>query len=836
MRARHTFTTTVLAFFLLLSSGYGKAAQRYTAAVAVPAAAAAKPVAAEPVAPPPPVVIPLGDIATRATEVSNVLANLTASAAPSAQIETIGQTLPDLSDKLDVEFAITTKTLEAEPTLDVLQSLQQDWQRHELAAKRSLSALTLKAAKLQQSLNQITDLQKTWGNTRASAQQAKAPAPILQQIDATLAAITAAQAKLQSERAALLDLQSRVAREVNKCDTILAQIDQIQHQAVAGIFVATVPPIWRMELWPDAINALPGYLRGAGSAQWSEIVKYLREPHQGSALHAALFIVLAVVFCAARRKLAAWEKSGVAASSAILVFKRPYAAALATTLMFVTSPFFQVPTVARQFLTILMLVPMLRVARPMLTASGALVSSTFCFLLAIDTLRQTFSGLRTIGLMIIVAETLAAILVLFRMRRHNRQIIAGRAESSGLLLKAGRFPLMIVLLVALAAGAAGYTRLAQFLTPGILVGAVLALAAFTMLRVFSGAIALALRLWPLRLLRMVEHQGDLLERRVNRVLVWGAIFTWSVRYLYYLGLLDTAWSLGHAVLATKLERGTIAISLGNVLEFFLAIWLAHLLSRFLRFVLQEDVYPRIDLNAGLSYAASSVLNYIILALGFVVGLGLLGVDFAKVSILAGAFGVGIGFGLQSIVNNFVSGLILLFERPIHVGDTVEVANLQGTVRRIGIRASVIHTAAGADIIVPNSQLITDKVTNWTFSDRLRRVDLPIGVNYGAEPQKVIELLEQVAQAHSDVLAAPAPRAIFVSYGDNSINFELQVWPSRPNLSTQVRNDLASAVYHAVLAAGMSFPLPQREVRLLRDGDDGASASGGSDKKASPGRA
>ncbi len=152
-----------LAFFLLLSSGYGKAAQRYTAAVAVPAAAAAKPGAAEPVAPPPPVVIPLGDIATRATEVSNVLGNLTASAAPSAQIETIGQTLPDLSEKLDVEFAITTKTLEAEPTLDVLQSLQQDWQRHELAAKRSLSALTLKAAKLQQSLNQLTDLQKNLG-------------------------------------------------------------------------------------------------------------------------------------------------------------------------------------------------------------------------------------------------------------------------------------------------------------------------------------------------------------------------------------------------------------------------------------------------------------------------------------------------------------------------------------------------------------------------------------------------------------------------------------------------------------------------------------------------
>jgi small-conductance mechanosensitive channel len=315
---------------------------------------------------------------------------------------------------------------------------------------------------------------------------------------------------------------------------------------------------------------------------------------------------------------------------------------------------------------------------------------------------------------------------------------------------------------------------------------------------------------------MVEHHRELLERKIYRLLVWAAIFGWSTRYLNYLGLLDYAWSLGQSRLAAKLERGTIAISLGNVLEFFLVVWLSQLLSRFLRFALQEDVYSRIDLAPGLSYAASSLLNYIILALGFVAGLGVLGVDFNKVSILAGAFGVGIGFGLQSIVNNFVSGLILLFERPIHVGDTVEVGNLQGTVRRIGIRASVIHTGAGADIIIPNSQLVTDKVTNWTLSDRLRRVDLPVGVNYGADPKKVIELLEQVGRSHPDVLREPGPRALFIGYGDSAINFELRVWPSQFNQAAQVKSDLAAAVYEAVNAAGMSFPFPQREVRLLSD--------------------
>jgi small-conductance mechanosensitive channel len=316
---------------------------------------------------------------------------------------------------------------------------------------------------------------------------------------------------------------------------------------------------------------------------------------------------------------------------------------------------------------------------------------------------------------------------------------------------------------------------------------------------------------------MVEHHRELLARRIYGFLVWAAILGWGARYLAYLGLLDPTWESVQSALAAKIERGSISITVGSVVEFLGVVFAAHLLSRFIRFVLQEDVYPRIDLAPGLSYAVSSLLNYIIIALGFVAGLGLLGVDFSKVGILAGAFGVGIGFGLQSIVNNFVSGLILLFERPIHVGDIVEVGSLQGTVRRIGIRASVVHTMAGADIVVPNSQLVTDKVTNWTLSDRLRRIDLPVGVNYGADPKRVIELLEQVARAHPHVLAEPAPRAFLIGYGDSSINFELRVWLAQFHPLTQIRSELAVAVFDAVKGTpDVSFPFPQREVRILSD--------------------
>ncbi|MCX5904063.1 MAG: mechanosensitive ion channel [Proteobacteria bacterium] len=217
----------------------------------------------------------------------------------------------------------------------------------------------------------------------------------------------------------------------------------------------------------------------------------------------------------------------------------------------------------------------------------------------------------------------------------------------------------------------------------------------------------------------------------------------------------------------------------------------------------------------MSYATSSLINYIIIALGFIVGVGVMGVNLTRVSVLAGAFGVGIGFGLQSVVNNFVSGLILLFERPVHVGDTIEIGELQGEVRRIGIRASTVRTWQGADIIVPNAQFITEKVTNWTLSDQLRRIDLPVGVNYGAAPQKVIALLEEVARANSRVLRDPPPRGLFMGYGDSSINFELRAWTDQYNNWQIIRSELAMAVYDAVYAAGMTFPFPQRDVRLIQ---------------------
>ena len=203
---------------------------------------------------------------------------------------------------------------------------------------------------------------------------------------------------MQAQRANILNLQSRVAEEVTRCGTALQSIAEFQQKAVAGILVQDAPPIWTIDLWSNAVAALPEHAGKIASAYWTDVAKYLRDPRQGGTLHPAIFIFLALVFSAARRKIAVWEKSGSDASSAILVFEQPYAAALDTTLVFVTAPlFFQLTTAVRQSLTILALVPMLRLARPKISVSVAFVLYACCFLFAVDTMRQVFAGIQVIG-------------------------------------------------------------------------------------------------------------------------------------------------------------------------------------------------------------------------------------------------------------------------------------------------------------------------------------------------------------------------------------------------------------------------------------------------------
>jgi small-conductance mechanosensitive channel len=245
----------------------------------------------------------------------------------------------------------------------------------------------------------------------------------------------------------------------------------------------------------------------------------------------------------------------------------------------------------------------------------------------------------------------------------------------------------------------------------------------------------------------------------------------------------------------------------------ITIWISVVLSRIIHAVLEQDVLARVRLPRGVPGTISTMARYAVIAVGVLAAASAAGLELSQFAIIAGALGVGIGFGLQNLVNNFVSGLILVFERPIHIGDTVQTGTMWGRVQKIGIRSSVVRTWEGAEVIVPNGNLISSEVTNWTLSDRTRRMTVAVGVKYGTDPRKVKEVLLEAARRHEKVASFPEPYALFIGFGASSLDFELRFWTSHYDDWVVIRSEVTMNVNDGLAEAGIEIPFPQRDLHL-----------------------
>lgn len=737
---------------------------------------------------------------------------------PSHEIDLVREALAAASTDQAAILERTETLLREHPSLDALQTLDQVLRVRQLQLTAWLNLATTRVARLQEALDRLDTLQQSWARTRDMGQVAKAPAPILQQVQATLGGIEAALPKIQAQRDQALGLQARIAQDVVRLETPMAEIARIQQGAVGGVLARDSRPLWYPSLWTQAQTVLPARWSQVVDAYVTDLHQYLADPSKRMPLHLGLFILALGALLAARGQVDAWAAAGRDISRITHVVNRPIAAAALIPLMAATAVTAPTPQTVKQLFLALALVPIIRLTRPAVSPRWVPVIYATGSLFALDTLRHAFGGIPPLlGQALVFLESVAGAALLAWWLARERRLGPEETDDAGAPLLRRVLPGLLFLGFALGALASllGYLRLAQLTTPAILVGAADALWLYATVEVATAVAAYVLRVWPLRCLYMAQHHLARIEARVHQLFVGLAVLGWWMRYLNYLGLLEPTLAQANTLLGARFAFGSLSTSAGDILAFVATLVLAYLLSALIRFVLREEIYPRVGVATGLSYAASSVVHYAILAIAFFVALSLLGVTLTQVTVLAGALGVGIGFGLQSVVNNFVSGLILLFERPVNVGDAIQVGELQGWVRRIGIRASVVRTPQGSEVIIPNAQLITGQVTNWTLSDQQRRLDLPVGLNYGAAPTAVIALLEGVARAHPQVLQNPPPQCLFKGYGDSSIDFELRAWTDYSS-TTQVQSDLTAAIYEAVYAAGLSFPFPQREVRLLQD--------------------
>jgi small-conductance mechanosensitive channel len=403
-----------------------------------------------------------------------------------------------------------------------------------------------------------------------------------------------------------------------------------------------------------------------------------------------------------------------------------------------------------------------------------------------------------------------AFLILVRPSRMTRLEGATRSQRTFLF---GMRLAVAILGASLAANLFGYVKLAQSLGYLSLYSTFIAISVLAGVRVFTMLLLAGIEVPAAQQLAAVRLHRDGIVRWVPRILRWSGTFIWLIATLDLMGIRDQVTEWISEFLSFHIAGHSANITLGGVVGCFLILLVGYAISSALRFLLREELLSHFHLSRGLPELIASTLHYLLLLLVFFFAVNLGGVELNKFTVLTGALGVGVGFGLQNIVNNFVSGLILQFERPIHIGDVLDIDGTTGKVSRIGIRSSTVKTFQGAEVIIPNANFISNKVINWTLSESLRRVELPVGVAYGSDVKLVSKLLEQPATAHESVLTSPAPAVYFKEFGDSSLNFELQFWVMQESNVVKVKSEVALEVMRLLDQAGVEIPFPQRDLRL-----------------------
>ena len=378
------------------------------------------------------------------------------------------------------------------------------------------------------------------------------------------------------------------------------------------------------------------------------------------------------------------------------------------------------------------------------------------------------------------------------------------------VLRAGAFFLGFIIIAEIW----GKQGLAEFLFISLLRSAAPVLALMFFMYMIRGFLERVFRSSSLQKMALFYGDTDVIIRRValfinaavcGLLLLPGILFIWGA-YDDLSGAIEGVLALGFDLGSQRISLGLVIISAGILYGAFLASWIVQKL-------LMDQVFAKRRVETGVRVSIARLVHYALIFIGFVLALIALGFEFTKLTIVLSALGVGIGFGLQSVVNNFVSGLILLFERPVRVGDYIEFDGKWAEIKNIGLRATIVQTFDQADVIIPNADLVTNQVINWTLSNRRVRLAIPVGVAYGSDIALVMETLRASSKDNSKVAEAPAPQVLYLNFGESALEFELRVWVLDADNWLVVSSELHQEIDRRFREAKIEIAFPQRDLHL-----------------------
>jgi potassium-dependent mechanosensitive channel len=774
-------------------------------------ASQATPPSSPPVAAQPPTAILLPDVATRAEDLMRLLRDTSSQLPTREQLDAVKATLEERDDSLTAKKKEVDALLAGSPSQLELREQETYWRTFATEGAATRKPLLDWANAAQSAVQQLQALQPQWTATLEENKTTPGLGPTLDVIRDAVKGIQATISQAQSLLRVIVNLQVSAANQHQLALEVLDRLAKAHSRLNEHVLQRDSLPLWQVFLRRQQ-GETPDFL---GDARARVIgIKAFAQENSGAFFALAVLLLLSL-FGAYRLSTAirGIQPRDELQSHALAITRHWFALGILPPLLvaFLLAPLAPLPLIGLailvSFISILVLLPPL--IEPLFHLPLYCLVGVYVFNAVLTWITLSSAAKREVQFL---GVSLAVVIFAY-LFRPQRVAKAKKRDRHRLLVFGSRVALAILAL-AQVANIFGYYKLTQYLTALCIYSTFIALAVFTALHVFNLLFLAALELPSAERLAMVRLHRTAIALWAPRVMQWAGALIWLGATLELMGVRSWINQQIVALLDFNIVGGSGNITLGRVLGFWAILAVGFAFSTSLRFLLREELLKRLRLKRGIPELISTTLHYLLLLLVFLFAVNAGGVALNKFTVITGALGVGVGFGLQNIINNFVSGLILQFERPIRVGDVVEIqAGLTGTVTRIGIRASTVQTFQGAEIIIPNATFISGNVTNWTLSEARRRLDLPIGVAYGTDPKLVKELLERPAIQHPDVLTSPAPAVFFKEFGDSALNFEIQFWVMQESNTTKVKSEVALEVMRLLSEAGLEIPFPQRDLHL-----------------------
>ena len=698
--------------------------------------------------------------------------------------------------------------------LNSLKILESDWMLLKSRLDTKQKDYMARLEDMEKAKSTLLSLDIVWRATYSSAKSQDASEVLLRQVEATLVRIDSIEEMFESSSEFLQTKLVRISNAIISCNDTLERINIELEKATREILEINQVPLWK--IFSKDPGESPFEARRSMSEDLkTDLLDFTSNNRVGMLIHFAIFIILLFALRYLYSDLKSSLRPDSSKENEIVrrIIQRPLTSALLVTFLFTYALYGSLPAIISVINLLFLLVPVLIILNDTLPKK----SRHYIYLPAGATLLVQFhsyiyhdSAFSRIFLLIIITISLASIYYIVS-KRTFRSITDTRTFGRILyLLSLGTIALFAISLIGSVIGA---VTLAEFLSYSLIRSVTLMLISYAIIITINSIIYTAIYGKYLQKLNLIAQYHKDIYRSISRIIVTLVWVFWAVITLKLFNAWDGVNGFLTGVWKNTFNVGSLPLSLGSIVMFFVIIWLTLFLSRKIKIIIEGEIAPRVKMKRGVPGALSLMLRISIISIGFLIAVAAAGFGLDKLAILLGALGVGIGFGLQNIFNNLVSGIILAFERPIQEGDIIEVGEFWGTVKEIGIRSSTIFTFEGAEVIVPNGNLISNELINWTLTDRNRRVEVTVGVKYGTDPDLVLNILRKVAEEHPDVLQEPAALPLFSGFGDSSLDFRMLFWIAKADMRFSIQSDVNVKINKALKEAGIEIPFPQVDLHV-----------------------